>query len=439
MKLGLACALLVACGDGGDPANPDAPPINPGSVSVEVRVRGVPQANVEVMFQEADSTVTSVTATGLDGIATGDIGAGGFVTVVEPRQGTGRDTLSTFTNVRPDDALHLDLDPPVPQGDPVTFGLQITPDTDPLAVSHVVKSTCGDVLGFGIAEPVDVTMLGCGPTTDMLVISGDETGAPLHAKLARDVRLDVADIVLDGDDFTSFLTPAVTYQDVPDGVTFIGVFRAYETARGRLFETSVGIEVGNRTAVGAALSPELATETTDVLFTASSIFPPTTAIGQHLIFEWSPVAGDRDYTLNVTGAVLREYTARPAYDPATRAASWTESGAGQEPNLVRSELHAFRDDIPEGRAWTWRIVGGRDGTQVVFPQLPPARDGFDFNVIDGDTVAVHTLTTAKLPAGYDDAAVRAHGFADLKNQVAGTKGQLVTQDLTDFVDQPDPE
>jgi hypothetical protein len=127
------------------------------------------------------------------------------------------------------------------------------------------------------------------------------------------------------------------------------------------------------------------------------------------------------------------------YDPAARQASWDESAGAQEPNLVRAELHVYRDDIPEGRAWTWRIVGGRAGTAIEFPELPLARDGFEFNVIDGDTVSVHALTTAKLPVGYDDVNTRTHGFDDVKKQVTGASGQLITQDLADFVDDPEPE
>jgi hypothetical protein len=76
--------------------------------------------------------------------------------------------------------------------------------------------------------------------------------------------------------------------------------------------------------------------------------------------------------------------------------------------LLRWSRWLRSDDIPEGRAWTWRIAGVHAGGEIAFPQVPLALDGFDFNVIGADTTASVTfLTTAKLPAGYGDVATQA--------------------------------
>ena len=201
----------------------------------------------------------------------------------------------------------------------------------------------------------------------------------------------------------------------------------------------MGVEIAGGNATTSVMSPDLATQPSDVQLTSNALYPTREAIGQQVIIEWSVMSIDRDYTLDVGTALLPGYAERPAYDIAARVAGWSESGGGQEPNLIRAELHVYRDDIPEGRAWSWRIVGGRAGTAIEFPELPFARDGFDFNVLEGDSVSVHALTTAKLPIGYDDLATRARGFDDLKTQISGTNGQLITQDLTDFVDDPEPD
>ncbi len=439
MRRWLALVLLAACGGGDDAVNPDAPPVQPGSVSIRVTLGGVPQSNVEVMFQEADSTVKSVTTTGVDGAATGDIAAaGGFVTVIEPREGrTARDTLSTFTGVQPGDELHLDLISAEPEGDAVTFMLQVEPDADAAAVSLEVRTSCGAAQGFGIEMPEPVTLFGCGEDADLLVVSGDDAGTLLHTQFTRAQRLDQP-VVLENA-YQDLLAPTVTYQDLPPGVTFVGVYRAYATVRGRLFDASNGAFVDQTTATTTVAMPDIPAVAGDVILTSSAVFPPRAAIGQQTILEWSAATLDRDYTLDVGNARIVEMTSRPTYDPAARIARWTESGGGQAPNYSRASVSIYRDDIPEGRAWSWRIAGAHvllpESSELAFPVLPAARDGFEFNVIDGDTASVSVLTTAKLPAGYGDAATRTHAFDDVKKQITGTSGQLIIQDLWDFVDE----
>src|ERR1700733_14986133 len=124
---------LLACGgssvhhlaDGGgdaprapDGAPPDAPAM--GAVSVTVTLEGSGAANVPVYFQDADSTIVSDTVTDGSGVATATMGAGGFVTVVEPAIAVtvngvvGTETngsLLTWSGVKPGDNLRDDLQP----------------------------------------------------------------------------------------------------------------------------------------------------------------------------------------------------------------------------------------------------------------------------------------------------------------------------------------
>lgn len=420
MKRMIACVLLAACG--ADDADLD-PPMPPGSVSVRVTNAGVPQVNVEVFFQEADGAVKSVTVTDVDGLAIGEV-SGGFVTVIEPRGASGRDTLSTFTGVQTNDALHLELAALIDEA-PVTVMMQI--EVDPAASSHQVKTTCGEALGFGTTQPEQVTLLGCGDEADMLVISGDGEGTLLRSQLHRGLRLDET-VTLTGT-YVDFLARQVTYTNLPSGVTFVGAYRRYLTARGPVFDGSTGADLAGATAASTIRMPEITPASGDVIMTSSAPYPALDSIGEQVIIEWSP-ASTSDYSLDVGDATLASYTAAPTYDPATHLASWS-LGTGQAPNFVRASVAAYRDDIPEGRAWSWRIAGAHEGSELAFPELPLARDGFDFNLQGGDTASVDVLTTAKLPVGYGELATRAHAFGDLKTQITGPSGQLVIQELFD--------
>lgn len=412
--------LLAACGGTSDPASPDAPPMMPGSVSVRVTVAGAPEIDLEVVFQEADSTVKSVTTTDREGRATGDISNGGFVTVVDRSN-----RLSTFTGVQANDELQLDLIAQHDEGLPVTVMMQI--EADPGAVTHQVKTTCGDAIGFGLTQPEQVTLLGCSDEADMLVISGDDEGGLLRSRFHRSLRLDQT-VELTGA-YAELLSPQVQYSNLPTGVTFVGAHRRYLTPHGAVFDVSTGATLDGVAAISTIRMPEITPLDGDVVLTSSAPYPPLESIGEQLILEWSPASGnDRDYSLNVGGAMLAGYSVAPTY--ATRVVSWSE-GSGQAANFARASMSVYRDDIPEGRAWTWRIAGAHDGAALAFPALPVARDGFDFNVADGDSASVNVLTTARLPSGYDDPAVRANAFGDLKQHVSGTSGQLVIQELFD--------
>jgi hypothetical protein len=116
---------------------------------------------------------------------------------------------------------------------------------------------------------------------------------------------------------------------------------------------------------------------------------------------------------------------RGAYDLAARTVSWSEGATGAAPaDLVRVAITGFRDDIPEGRAWRWKLSAPRTTTTVAFPILPS--DGFDFNPAAGDTIAVSDIALAKLPGGYGR-AVRERGFDDFKRFVAGASGRIVVE------------
>ena len=131
-----------------------------------------------------------------------------------------------------------------------------------------------------------------------------------------------------------------------------------------------------------------------------------------------------DYAIDVTHTMLPRYTTAPTYDAASRTIGWGEAPADGQATVVRARLHAYRDDIPSGRSWSWEIAAAKTATTVTFPALPDV-DGFSFIPIASDTVGVDDLTTATFPGGFD--AVRTSPFRDLVPAL--TSGHAVIESL----------
>ena len=89
-----------------DGASPDGPP---AAVELTATIGGVAESDLIVYFQSADSTTNTTTTTDATGTATGSVGEGGFVTVINPFPGSvtaaSPDRLLTWTAVRPGDHL----------------------------------------------------------------------------------------------------------------------------------------------------------------------------------------------------------------------------------------------------------------------------------------------------------------------------------------------
>jgi hypothetical protein len=122
---------------------------------------------------------------------------------------------------------------------------------------------------------------------------------------------------------------------------------------------------------------------------------------------------------------LAQFTSPPAYDIATRTVTWVE-GPGPSGNVVRTELHAFRDGTP-ARMWDWQLATARTGpASVTYPKLPIG--DFDFMPAATDSYGVKDLETANLPGGY--AAIRARAVRTRLDVVSpASAGQLSYQRL----------
>ena len=208
------------------------------------------------------------------------------------------------------------------------------------------------------------------------------------------------------------------YQHVPATVTWLDTYAAILTSRGRPFDTTVGDAAATVVTDHFALPAMLPDAT---MLTVTNQFPVATELGAQAVYDWRPAT--TSYALDLAANQLPGFTGAPVYSSATHAISWTERAGTVEATVVSARIRAFRDDIPSGRAWTWRIVAPRSGTTVLLPKLP--NDGFDYNPSGSDTASVDELTTELVPGGYS--AIRANAFAPLTAAITGPSGQLIVQ------------
>lgn len=390
-------------------ATGDAPS---NAVTLVVTRVGMPVPGVAVFFQNADSSLVSASLTNDDGLAFAVMDAGGYVTALE-RTGNGLDELTTFAAVQPADALTLQFSPTGPL-DATTFMLSVPASNS--AAAYKIETSCGraalDVSAVGV-----VSLTGCNGVADIVVVPTDADDNPVGVLYAPATTVnDGASVAIAGT-YSSFDTVTLTYTNVPNSVQFLGAYRALSSSR-RAYEQNAG---GNPVSNGLILTMAMPPATPSVL-TATSEMPVSGQIGQQLVYDWAP--SSTTYTLDLTAVRVPPFATSPTFDPATRTLTWTESSGPIQPDLVRARVHAYRDDIPSGRAWGWRIVAPRS-LAITYPQLPV--QGFDFNIAATDTFGVDDLMTMAVPGGY--AGFRPHGFADVISAVSGASGRIIIQTL----------
>lgn len=422
----LAACLLVACGGDvhhtGDAGLPDAAvdALSPSksdapahAVTLSVTVGAMPTSGVPVYFQNADSSLVNSVLTDAAGTAFAVMAPGGFVTAIEPSNGSGVVELSTFAGVQPDDALRLDLLPVLPMRE---LMFQLTVPTLANAQTYTVYTPCGtamiDVTGTGT-----VRLAGCGTLTDVLVVALDANGTAIGTLFGGGVSVGTAPVTLTGT-YAPEAATTYTYTDVPPPIPFVKTYAALTTTRGRLFSGTTSSAAAGSTTNSITL-PDGTGATRLVV---SDAVPTSSELGEQLVYDWG--AWSPSYALDFGSVMLPRYASAPTYDPASRTVAWTEAAGGVAPDLVRTRIHAYRDDIPTGTAWGWRLIAPRKGTAVSYPQLPV--DGFDYNPSATDVVGVDDLTIALVPGGFA-ATVRDNGFVALSALIAGMSGHMVVE------------
>ncbi|HEY5926719.1 MAG TPA: hypothetical protein VIV11_33765 [Kofleriaceae bacterium] len=443
MRTALAAVLVVAACSNNLHHGIDAPPTDvsidtfgpdtgdppPNAVKLVVTRGGAPVVGVTTRFQNADSTLVHVSVTNDNGLAWTVMASGGFVTALE-RTSDGIDELTTFADVQEADALRLDLDP---TGDTAQWPVVLGIPADNGAVAYQVYTTCGGPFGIDPAQPTETLLVGCGGVADVVVVGEDGNGTPVRGLYAADLVVPEPPPPQETDamppayppltvagTYGALVTKSLSYVNVPAIVSFVGAYHSFASSHGRVYERTAGdTPSGGATSVAIQLPAATA-----AALVATSLY--STDVGAQLIYD-SLASGSSAaaYSLDVTAALLPPFATPPAYDATIRTVTWTERTGAQVPELVRTRIHAYRDAIPTGRAWGWRMIAPRTGTSVTFPQLPVF--GFDFNPTSDDVVGVDELTTASVPGTYHDA--RPVGFTDLTSLVIGTTNRMVVQSL----------
>jgi len=417
-------ALLAACGGGGHHTT-DAPPLDAtgdsfgissdapaNGVTLHVTSGGDPVPGVAAIFLDAADKPLATVMTDANGDAASAMTPGGTVTAIV-HQGMDLDHLVTFTAVAPGDALVLELSPSGPA--PAT-NVNLTFPTNG-AQLYTMYPSCGDPIASSDAQFV-FRPLGCAGTADFVVSAGDsETTSSFLVAMGIDVARDTA---VTGT-FAPPATPAYAYANIPGAITGVSTRAAVLGHNGVMYgAASTETLAANQTAV--TLHETLPSTTMRALVT-TNLWPQSSELGQQLVADIVPDAS-ADYAIDVTQTMLPRFTTAPAYDPASRSVVWAEAAADTQATVVRVQLHAYRDDIPAGRSWSWEIAAAKNATTVTFPALP-AVDGFSFIPVATDTVGIDDLTTAAFPGGF--AALHASPFRDLVPAL--TSGHAVIESL----------
>jgi hypothetical protein len=338
------------------------------------------------------------------------------------------DELTTFSAVQAADSLQLAFSPTGNTGEwPVVLG--IPADTN--AIGYQVYSTCGGPFGADPSVPTEVQLVGCNGMADFIIESLDSESAPQRAVYLASVAIPDPPPPPDTDamppvyppltltgTYQPYMTKTFSYSNVPAFVSFLGTYHAFASAHGRVYERTAG---ASPSGASAATSIAIPSATTGSLV-ATNLF--TTEVGAQTIYE-ARSSATTAYALDVGASLVPRFASAPVFDITSRTVAWTETSGPLTPDLVRTRVHLYRDDIPSGRAWGWRMIAPRDGTTVTYPTLPVF--GFDFNPAAGDIVGVDELTTVDVPGGF--AAVRRNGFGDLSNVIVGTTDRMVMQML----------
>ena len=253
-----ALALLAACGhytafptgeidappaDTLSPPTADAPT---AAVTASVTVAGVPVPGVTVYFQDADGTLVLGATTDANGTVGATLAAGGFVTIIEPPDGTGVTRLATFAATQPSDHLHLDLAPVASSAIPTTMVLTVP--VAPGAANYSIATPCGTSV-LDASATGSIRLVGCGTSVDLLVIALDDSGNQLATLYEPNVSLVRPSITLAGS-YLPLAATSFTYSNIPSTVIWMATYEAIASLRGRIVDGSTGVAP----AAGAASS-----------------------------------------------------------------------------------------------------------------------------------------------------------------------------------------
>ena len=344
---------------------------------------------MRVYFLDADSTVVLATMTDTTGTASAVMAAGGSVTAIDAYGAGGNShQVDTFEGVKPGDHLLL-----TGAGLTTSITMTVTAPIDSTAgiVSYEVQTPCGGTTlanpGSGASPSGQVTLNGCGATTDLVIVARDDASQIADYIYVHDATVsDAATLDLSAMTYTAGGTRTYALTNIPTGFTPSGATDAVLAPN--------GLYVQQGTNLAADGSPLPVTTVPIGTHWSQIAISGAANIGQHFFFDWGPYAST--YTTDVGARVLPDLTAYPTFDPSLHAVLVTEATGGTAPDALYASLFAQRTST--NTSWNWQVAAAH-ATTVALPTLPT--DVFDANIVATDTYGVNTLGLIKAPGGYD--------------------------------------
>jgi hypothetical protein len=372
-----ACTGTIGTGSGGDD---DVPPV-PVDVQVTVRDGAAGQANVRVIFQNADNTPIAEKVTDAAGIAAVEMPNGGNVTVIR-----------TYAPIAPAPANPTEVYTyvGVKSGDRLVLGHELDTIDTPTAIivkvpdslQNTVKvvTPCGS--GQGTAPYVPITVAGCPSNLTFYLTDGNQSSVLAHAAYGANVDLGLQSPV-------GNLTTTLSSTNLLPGVTTVeaetrimdGTYQLYSSGTKRVDATPANVNMPNLQGVDEMVVATI--KATD---------------GTQMVASRQPYAVTP--TIIDAGANLLPYVTTPEYTPT--AVTWVETGTGAADFVI-----ATLDVTPKNGAdeYIRIIMAPHTGLSLAVPLMTGA-DAV-FNPMTNDQIAgTHELVRST--GGYD--AARGHAF-----------------------------
>lgn len=354
---------------------------------------------VHVYFQNADSSIVSNTTTDDAGTASAVMAAGGYVTAVDPYNlpgfgGPQGHQLATFVHVKAGDHLLLDEGAPAA----TEIGVTVSALLDPAATTEYVYSPCSGAVQLSatgqalVAQVVtaQVTLDSCGTATNFLLVSYDQNNQPLNMAYVTNVAIaDQGTVDLTAATLVGVDTKSWTFNNGP-ALTSLSFEDALVDANGQIFST------GNETPSDEQ-NPTVTMPMPTFTGAAEIVRTGFTTGSDHTLLDWGPYAST--FTTDVGARALKEFTAAPTYDVATRTESIAETNTGATADFSLTFLFASRPS--DNGQWSWAVAAPHG--PITLPHLPT--EVYDFNIVATDNVDVEAWINGQVPGGYD--AIRA--------------------------------
>ncbi|HUJ57970.1 MAG TPA: hypothetical protein VLX92_05745 [Kofleriaceae bacterium] len=391
LVLATACTGSIGPGGGGgdDDGSGSGPP--PTNVGVTVRDGYAPQANIKVIFQNADDSVISEVTTDASGTATAPMPNGGNLTVIRtyppPTPPAQAMPTEVFTYVG------------VKAGDNIVVGHEIDTLDTPSAIevkvpdgangTVTVTAACGT--GQGNPPYVAVSVAGCAPNLEFFVQDGNRDSFIAKAPYGSAVDFSA-------DELAQALTSELSSADIATDTTEIdaeirivdGATTLYTSGQKRVDQNPQQVNLPNVTGVDELLVATIQGQNGNEM------------LGQRVPYMATPTAVDGSAYLipYVTGNVT--------YSPT--GFSWSEDGSGTA-DFVIGTLDVTRGPSQPGQTFPENeyvryVIAPHSGTSLALPLLAGA-DGI-YNPTNKDQITgTHGL--GAMTGGYD--AARAGAFS----------------------------